>query len=195
MKMSRLQVRASGTIIAALVLIASAGVVAPPAQAYQNSQLCIVNSTSQTALVRFYWGGQGSFRDRHAWISQNKEDCQTFSRAGGPDVAASLSIGDLARDARNRKILDDPRSLGTWFVNNPAVGWPVIAARLQTTNSCSWDTYTSTCWYARLGQRQHRCVQENGYWLRPSREADSGNAKQFRVQIYDGTADPATFGC
>jgi hypothetical protein len=175
--------RIGAVILVGTVVVAFAVTAAPPTQAYQDSQLCIINNTSQTVRATFKSPrGGGSIARRDVSIAMNQEVCQQNSRPGGYDVAASLRSGDRA-------------DLGAFFVNNPAVGWPVIAARLQSNPSCSWSDWTNTCWYVRLGQRQHRCIQENGYWLRPSREADSNGAKQFRVQVYDRTADPSTFGC
>jgi len=161
-----------GAVAAAFGIVA-----APPAHADQYSEVCIVNLTAGPVRADFFKRASGLSIDRRKYVSQGGQECQRDSRTDGPDVSVTL------------------RGVGVFFVNNPAVGWPVIVGRLQSSSSCSWDTYTSTCWYARLGQNQHRCLQVNGYWVRPSREADSGGAKQFRIQIYDGTADPSSFGC
>ena len=185
MKHSRQYLKLGAAAVAGTVLGAFAVTAAPPTQAYQDSQLCIINNTSKIVFADF----DGSFGGRRPAIRMNEEACERGWRRGGYDVMASLRIGDDMRSRRSSSYL------ASFFVNNPAVGWPVIAARLQSNPSCSWDDYTNTCWYVRLGQRQHRCIQEKGYWLRPSREADSNGAKQFRVQVYDGTADPSTFGC
>ena len=173
----RARAQALAALVTGVVAAASAIIAAPPVHAYQYSEVCIVNLTAGPVRANFFKRASGLSIDKKKFVSQGGQECQRDSRTDGPDVSVSLSVG------------------GVFFVNNPAVGWPVIVGRLQSSSSCSWDTYTSTCWYARLGQNQHRCLQENGYWLRPSREADSRGAKQFRIQIYDGSADLSSFGC
>ena len=182
MKHSRQYLRLGGVVVAGTVLAAFAVAAAPPTQAFtQDSQLCIINNTSQTVRAEFASPQNGGGYDlKDVSIAMNQKVCQRNS-GSGYDVGASLMSGDT--------------NLGAFFVNNPLVGRPQIAARLQEYPRCRWGTWNETCWAVRLGERQHRCIQENGYWLRPSREADSNGAKQFRVQVYDGTADPSTFGC
>jgi len=194
---TRLRMRTVSSVAAVAsfaVAIPFALISAPSAQAYQNSQLCVLNFTAETVRANFVWGPVGSLNERTGLIRPGNESCETYSRAGGPDVSVGIKVGKSAYDNRNRPIFKGT-TIGRFFVNNPAVGWPVIAGRVQGYQDCSWDTYTSTCWYARLGQQQHRCLQEGAYWARPSREADSGGAKQFRVAIYDASTMPATFGC
>ena len=174
----RAQSKALVALVTGAIAVAFGIVAAPPAHAtYQYTEVCVVNHTSGTVQVTFF-RQESTFRDEtRRNIPRGSQECQKASRTSGPDV--SLGIRDAA----------------VLFFNNPAVGWPVIVASLGSTRKCSWDTYESTCWYARLGQNQHRCLKERLYWLRPSREADSGGAKQFRVQVYDGSADPSSFGC
>ena len=172
------QSRALAALITGAIAVAFGIIAAPPIHAtYQYTEVCVVNHTSGTVRVNFYKRAPGWSEDNKRDIRQGRQECQKDSRTNAPDVTLTIKDG------------------GGFFFNNPAVGWPVIVARLQSTRKCSWDTYTSTCWHARLGQNQHRCLQEGRYWLRPSREADSGGAKQFRVQVYDGSADPSSFGC
>lgn len=180
------QVQALAAVITGAVVAAFAIIAAPPAHAYQYSKLCIVNNTTGSVRAVFFKDRGGSITRSRRDVAQGGQECEKDSRVGAPDVSVSLTASSSSGRQHN---------LGDYFVNNPAVGWPVIVGRLQSTPRCQWSTYASDCWYARLGERQHRCLQEGGYWLRPSREADAGGAKQFRIQIYDGSGDPSTFGC
>ena len=175
----RVHSKALAALITGAIAVAFAIIAAPPTYAtYQYTEVCVVNHTSGTVQVTFFRQESNFREETRRNIPRGSQECRKASRASGPDV--SLSIGYSA----------------VFMFNNPAVGWPVIVAKLTSSgSSCKWDSYTSTCWYARLGQNQHRCLKERPYWLRPSREADSGGAKQFRVQVYDGSADPSSFGC
>ena len=188
----RAQSKALVALVTGAIAVAFGIVAAPPAHAYADSNLCVVNHTAGTVRVKFFKKGSRTWiqdwRDERS-IAQGGQECKKDSRTDGPDIGALLEV-DKRSNARNPYTF-----LGEFWVNNPAVGWPVIVERLSGSPSCSWDTYASTCWHARLGQRQHRCLQQKGYWMRPSREADSGGAKQFRIQVYDGSADPSSFGC
>lgn len=177
---------------AAAIALASLG--AAPAQATQDSRLCVANRTSDLVQSHFYWGPDNHPNQQVSVARRGDENCVKFSRNGGPDVSAGVTVGDWAKNTRGDWVFRGT-FVGFYYVHNPAIGWPVIAGRVQGHPKCVWNGYTGKCWYARLGQRQHRCLQESGYWVRVSREADSGGAKQFRVVVYDGSADPSSFGC
>ena len=184
--------KALAALITCVVATAFGMLAAPPAHAYQSANLCIVNHTAGTFRVNFFRKvGERQINDVRS-VAQGGQECkQVPRRDDGPAIGMQLQVGE--RSSESEEMAYTP--IGVFMVHNRVKGSPVIVGRLQSSSRCSLYTYPSTCWTARLGQNQHRCLQENGYWVRPSREADSGGATQLRIQVHDRAADPSTFGC
>lgn len=167
--------------VSGLAVVAGVSVLAAPsALAWRSSNLCIRNDTTKILVV-----------DWEIFDTKTGEGKLTPGRKLCAEGSFVAKAGDVLGSV---KIAGDPASGTRWLVMNLAIGTPYIASTInQSTDRCRLARVgrdasdADSCWLERMGQRQHRCVQDerSGLWYRVSREANDSWI-QWRVIVTTG---------
>ena len=88
--------KARDQALAALItgaVAATFGIVAaPPAHAYQYSEVCIVNHTAGPVRANFFKRASGLSIDKKKYVPQGGQDCQEHSQTDGPDIGVNRFV-------------------------------------------------------------------------------------------------------
>ena len=168
--------------VSGLAVVAGVSVLAPPSALawWRSSNLCIRNDTTKNLVV-----------DWEIFDTKTGEGKLAPGRKLCAEGSFVAEAGDVLGSV---KVAGDPASGTRWLVMNLGIGTPYIASTInQPSSRCRLARVgrdasdADRCWLQRMGQRQHRCVQDegSGLWYRVSREADDSWI-QWRVIVTTG---------